>query len=45
MTIILKAMREWLNEGILEIEWDFPEDADHEGFTQALAEQQPNRME
>ena len=35
-----KAMREWLNEGILEIEWNFPEDADHEGFTQALAEQQ-----
>ena len=40
MIIILKAMREWLNEGILEIEWNFPEDADHEGFTQALAEQQ-----
>ena len=28
------------NEGILEIEWDFPEDIDHEGCTQALAEQQ-----
>ena len=40
MIIILKAMREWLNEGILEIEWDFPEDIDHEGCTQALAEQQ-----
>jgi len=40
MIIILKAMREWLNEGILEIEWEYPEDLDHEGCTQALAEQQ-----
>jgi len=38
--IILKATRAWLKEGILEIEWNFPEDADHEGLTQALAEQQ-----
>ena len=40
MTIILKAMRAWLQEGILEIEWNFPEDEDHGGLTQALAEQQ-----
>ena len=36
MTIILKAMRAWLQEGILEIEWNFPEVEDHEGLTQAL---------
>jgi len=34
-TIILKAMRAWFKEGILEIEWNFPEDADHEGLTQS----------
>jgi len=33
MIIILKAMRAWLQEGILEIEWNFPEDEDHDGFT------------
>jgi len=42
MTIIRKAMHAWLQEGILEIEWTFPEDEGHDGSTQTLAEQQPN---
>jgi len=38
--IILMAMNAWLTEGTLELEWNFPEDEDHAGLTQALAEQQ-----
>ena len=34
-------MKAWLKDGtFLEIDWNFPEDDDHAGLTQALAEQQ-----
>jgi len=38
--LILKAMKAWLTEGTLELDWNFPEDEDRAGLTQALAEQQ-----
>jgi len=41
MTIILTAMNEWLKVGTVELEWNFSEDEDHAGLTQALTEQQP----
>jgi len=40
MIIIIKAMREWLKAGTLEVDWNFQQDEDHADLTQALAEQQ-----
>jgi len=37
--IIIKAMKAWLPDGTVEVEWEYPEDEDHAGITQALAEQ------
>ena len=38
--IIITAIKEWLEKGTLELHWNFPQDEDHAGLTQALVEQQ-----
>jgi len=37
---ITTPMKEWLKTGTLELDWNFPQDEDHAGLTQALSEHQ-----
>ena len=41
--IIITAIREWLKEGKLEVDWNIPQDEDHAGLTQALVEKEQIR--